>query len=79
MDIIKLLSDDFIKERIMRGELDYKFAFDMQQDKNMLFIRDKTYSLIKDIISIGKGVGIDKRDYTSNLAYIRDLFNNLTK
>ena len=71
IDIIKLLSSSFIEERIKRGELSYKFALDIQQDKNMLFMRDKVYSLIDGIISIGKQLGVDKKDYTSNLAYIK--------
>ncbi|MGC8694141.1 MAG: PEP/pyruvate-binding domain-containing protein [Candidatus Micrarchaeia archaeon] len=73
INIIKLLSSSFIKERIKRDELSYKFALDIQQDKNILFIRDKIYSLIDNIISIGKQLGVDKKDYTSNLAYIKEL------
>ncbi|MGC8478947.1 MAG: hypothetical protein ACP5NE_03415 [Candidatus Micrarchaeia archaeon] len=69
--IIKLLSSGFIEDKIKRGELSYKFALDIQQDKNMLFIRDKIYPLIDGIISIGKQLGVDKKDYTSNLAYIK--------
>jgi pyruvate,water dikinase len=77
MDIIKLLSGKFIEDKIKESKITDNEALELQQNKEIIKVRDDLYSLIDEFILLGKSIGVDKKDYTSILAYIREIRNIL--
>ncbi len=54
----------------MRNARLERYIFDLQNDSHLAETTNRLYSLIDEMISIAKKRDVDKRDFTSNIAFL---------